>query len=224
MPVEPKTISSVASQNEGTARKAIAKLRATKSQIESCFIAESTPTGSAISSEKISARVPSSNVQPMRLLMSFQIGVFCSTDLPKSPRTRWPSQVTYCCTNGLSSPSWCVICAFCAAVPFSPRMTVSTPPGMIRTSVKTISVTPRIVGITSSSRRTKYAFTALLVQRDVGCALGEQAVIVGNPVVLHPGLREGEVLRAGHRHVVHLRRVHLLDLVDLLQALGLVSL
>src|SRR5439155_15893018 len=60
----------VPSQNEGNASMKIEKLRAVWSTSVSCRIAEMTPMGNAITSEKNSARPDSSSVTGMRFCSS----------------------------------------------------------------------------------------------------------------------------------------------------------
>ncbi len=84
---------------------------------------------------------------------SARIGRLVTIELPKSPRSDWPRNTTYCSQIGLSKPSLACNAATACGVARSPRIATAGSPGTMRTSTNTSVSTASRVGIAASRRR-----------------------------------------------------------------------
>src|SRR5262249_10896474 len=110
----------------------------------------------------------SSAVKGARLAISFSTGWPVRVEMPRSPWSRRPRKLRYCCQSGRSRPIWWRMLLIDSGEAVGPAITVAGAPGSSRSSEKTTVATPSSVGIATSARRTTYVTTPRCLLRALG--------------------------------------------------------
>src|SRR3989442_15282149 len=115
-----------------------------------------TPSGTAMSTARISVQVASASVGSRRAVISSATVLLKKNDSPKSPRRMRPIQMTNCWAMGWSRPSFSRMSATSLAVALSPAMIAAGSPAVKRSRRKTKTATVAITGTVARRRRPIY--------------------------------------------------------------------